>query len=332
MNMELMQEILTCYGPSGHEGRVAEIVRKALNGYADSLTTDVMGNLIAVKKGDGTGRRIMFSAHMDHIGLAVIDADKHGYLRVCSVGGVSAEDMVFVHVVFENGVCGVIGADEGLKGKPTIADLYVDIGAASREEALAMVAIGDMCVMQPRVTKLGEHRLASPAMDDRIACYVLLEAMRALPKEIKNEIVAVFSVQEEVGLRGAQTAAYAADPDMGVAIDVTGVGDVPKAKPKLAIELGKGAAVKIMDRSLICTPAVVEKMEALAKEKEIPVQREVLPYGGTDAGAIQKTRMGVPTGAISIPCRYIHSAAETVDLCDVRAALDLTVALMTAED
>lgn len=329
MNMQLLHDIITCYGPSGHEGRVAEVIKAALCGHVDSLTTDVMGNLIAIKKGDGTGKRIMFSAHMDHIGLAVIDADKNGFLRVCNVGGIYAHEMLFNHVIFENGVCGVIGADEKIEDNPTVSDLYIDIGAGSREQALSMVSIGDMCVVAPRVTKLGENRLASPAMDDRIACYVLCQALLSI-KETKNEIIAVFSVQEEVGLRGATTAAYAANPDMGIAIDVTGTGDVPKVKTKLAIELGKGAAIKIMDHSLICAPSVVELMEKLAKEKNIPVQREVLPYGGTDAGAIQKTRGGVAAGAISIPCRYIHSGAETVDLRDVQACVDLTLSCMQA--
>ena len=323
MNMQLLEKILMAYGPSGHEGRVAEVIREALEGHVDEMHTDVMGNLIAVKKGDGTGKRIMTSAHMDHIGLAVVDADENGFLRVCNVGGIRAAKMVSGHVVFENGVHGVVGADEKVKGDLQVSDLYIDIGAASKEEALGMVALGDMCVMAPRVTKLGENRLASAAMDDRIACYVQVQAVLELGADNKNDVIAVFSVQEEVGLRGATTAAYAAAPDMGIAVDVTGVGDVPGVATKVPVALGKGAAIKIMDRSLISTPAVVEMMETLAKENGIAHQREVLPYGGTDAGAIQKSRGGVATGAISIPCRYIHSEAETVDLCDVEACVAL---------
>jgi len=322
MNMQLLKDILTGYGASGHEGRVRGVIEEALGGHVDSMETDVMGNLIAVKRGDGTGKRIMLSAHMDHIGLAVIDADKHGFVRVCNVGGIHAGDMVSGHVVFENGVRGVVGVDGKLKSAAKVSDLYIDIGASSREEALSMVSIGDMCVMQPRISMLGEHRMASPAMDDRIACFVLAETMLALEGG-KNDVYAVFSVQEEVGLRGAATAAYSVNPDLGIAIDVTGVGDVPKADTKIAVSLGKGAAIKIMDRSLISTPSVVAMMEQAAQENGIPVQREVLPYGGTDAGAIQKSRCGVATGAVSIPCRYIHSEAETVDLRDVRAAIDL---------
>lgn len=330
MNMQLLENILTAYGPSGHEGRVANVIAAALEKHVDSLTTDVMGNLIAVKKGTEGGKRIMLSAHMDHIGLAVIDADKNGFLRVCNVGGIRAAKMVSGHVVFENGVCGVVGADEKVEGELQVSDLYIDVGAESKEEALSMVSVGDMCVMKPRMTKLGENRIASPAMDDRIACFVQAQALLELEGDCKNEIVAVFSVQEEVGLRGATTAAYAAEPQLGIAIDVTGVGDVPSLKTKVAVKLGGGAAVKIMDRSLIATPWVVDMMEKLAKEKDIPMQREVLPYGGTDAGAIQKTRGGVPTGAISIPCRYIHSEAETVDIRDVRACIDLVKACIQA--
>ena len=330
MNMQLLENILTAYGPSGHEGRVADMIRAALEGHVDEMYTDVMGNLIVLKKGDGTGKRIMTSAHMDHIGLAVVDADENGFLRVCNVGGIRAAKMVSGHVVFENGVRGVVGADEKVKGELQVSDLYIDIGAASKDEALSMVALGDMCVMAPRVTKLGKNRLASPAMDDRIACYVQAQAVLELDKENKNDVIAVFSVQEEVGLRGATTAAYAAEPDLGIAVDVTGVGDVPGVATKVPVSLGKGAAIKIMDRSLICTPSVVEMMEKLAKENGIAYQREVLPYGGTDAGAIQKTRGGVAAGAISIPCRYIHSEAETVDLDDVKACVELLKACLKA--
>ena len=329
MNMQLLKEILTAYGASGNEGPVRAVIENALRGHVDSLTTDVMGNLIAVRKGDGTGKRIMLSSHMDHIGLIVVDADKRGFLRVSAVGGIDPENLISAHVAFQNGVEGVVDA-EPVEGGIKVKHLFVDIGAESREDALSRVEIGDMCVMKPRVTALGAHRLASPAMDDRIACYVQVEAMLSLPQTIKNEVVAVFSVQEEVGVRGATTAAYAVRPDMGIAIDVTGVGDTPECEDKIPMKLGSGAAVKIMDMYSISTPWVVQLMLDQAQEKGIAVQREVLPYGGTDASAIQSSRGGVAAGTISIPCRYIHSAAETVDLRDVQAALDLTLACVQA--
>ncbi|MBP3656041.1 MAG: M20/M25/M40 family metallo-hydrolase [Clostridia bacterium] len=328
MNMQLLESILTAYGATSREGCVRGVIAAALEGHVDSMTTDVMGNLIAVKKGSGEGKRIMLSSHMDHIGLMVMDAQENGYLRVCNVGGIRPANMIAEHVAFENGAKGVVGADEGVKDGLEIRHLYIDVGAESREEALAIAPIGEIAVMAPRMAKLGAHRLASPAMDDRIACFIQAQVMLDLPKEIQNDVVAVFSVQEEVGLRGAAAAAFSMQPDMGIALDVTGVGDVPGHEQHVPMALGKGAAVKIMDRSLICTPSVVSLLLDTAKEKEIPVQREVLPYGGTDAGAIQKTGCGVPSGVISIPCRYIHSAAETVDLRDVQAAHDLLLAVV----
>ena len=321
---ELIQQLTNVYGAAGRETAVADLIESLLKDKVDSIRRDAMGNLICEKKGtDPNGKRIMLSAHMDHIGLMVMDADKHGYLRVTNVGGIRAANMVAQHVVFENGVVGVVGADEGVKGALEVKHLYIDVGAESREEALALVPIGEIAVMAPRVAKLGENRLASPAMDDRIACYIQAKVLLELPEEMHNEIVAVFSVQEEVGLRGAITAAYRAEPDLGIALDVTGVGDVPGHKDHVPMKLGAGCTVKIMDRSAICTPAVVDMMLKAAEENDITVQREVLPYGGTDGGAIQKSRCGVPTGVISIPCRYVHSAAETVDLRDVKAACRL---------
>ena len=328
MNMELLSSILTAYGATSREGCVRGVISAALDGHVDSLTTDVMGNLIAVKKGDGTGKRIMLSAHMDHIGLIVMDADKNGFLRVCPVGTISAARFAAQHVVFENGVTGVVGADEDAKDELDVQHLFIDVGAQSREEALARVPIGEIAVLAPRFAKLGENRIASPAMDDRIACCILAEVMLALPQEMKNEIVAVFSVQEEVGLRGATTAAYSVNPDMGVVLDVTGVGDIPGHKNHLPMALGKGCAVKIMDRSLVCTPAVVSLMTQCAEEIGVPYQREMLPAARTEGGAIQLSRGGVPTGGISIPCRYMHSAAETVDLRDVEAAMKLLGAVI----
>ena len=325
MNMSLLNDILTAYGASGHEENVRKVIAKALFGHVDALETDAMGNLIAVRRGDGTGRRVMLCAHMDHIGLIAVDADKDGYVRVSNVGGIDPANLISMHVVFGNGVEGVVDA-EPVEGKLKVCDLFVDIGAASREEALSRVSIGDVCVMKPRVSRLGEHRLASPAMDDRIACYVLTELMLSLPENIKNDVAAVFTVQEELGVRGATTAAYAIDPDLGIALDVTATGDTPGVKGHLPMKLGAGAAVKIMDAGMIATPWVVQMMLDAAQENGIPVQREILPFGGTDAGAIQSTKGGIPSGAISIPCRYVHSAAETVDVRDVRAALDLALA------
>lgn len=326
IRMELLQELLDAYGPSGREDAVREAISRSLSGHVDSLSVDAMGNLIAVRRGSAEGKRVMICAHMDQIGLAVTDADKHGFLRVAEVGGIDAGNLVGAHVAFSSGVEGVVYC-EPLEGRAgvKVSNLFVDIGADSREEALSRVPIGEVCVTKPHLSRLGEHRIASPALDDRIACYVLIEAMRALPERLPGEVVAVFTVQEEVGVRGATTAAYAVDPDIGIAVDVTVTGDTPEDREKMPMRLGEGAAIKIMDMGVISSPQVVRLMEERAKAHNLRVQREVMTFGGTDAGAIAMTRRGVPSGAISIPCRYVHSPAETVDLRDVEAAVDLLV-------
>ena len=182
-----------------------------------------------------------------------------------------------------------------------------------------MVAIGDVAVYAPDFTALGRHKVASPAMDDRCACALLAELLMYADGQ-KNNIVGVFSTQEEVGLRGATVAAYTVQPDIGLALDVTGWGDTPETKLP-AVKLGEGPAVKIMDRSMIATPWVRDKLFEAAEAAGVSVQREVLSYGGTDGGAIQKSRGGVPTGTLSIPCRYVHSANEVIDMRDMEGAL-----------
>ena len=208
-------------------------------------------------------------------------------------------------------------------------NLYIDIGAKDRADAEAQVRIGDTAVYDTSSFVNG-RRLFSPYLDDRIACVVLLLAMERLG-ETDNDLYFVFTAQEEVGIRGAKTAAYGIDPDYGVAVDVTDSDDVPEPDHLCSARAGKGAAIKVMDRSVICHPAVVKKLEALAAEKGIPTQREVLKAGGTDAGAIHQSRAGVYTGGISIPTRYIHTPLEMADLDDVEACAALAAAFAEAK-
>ena len=315
MIRDTLMKLLSVYGPTGTEKNVAGVIAEMIRPYVDEIRVDALGNLICVKRGREGGKRLMFSAHMDHIGLIVTDADENGFIRVSNLGGINAARSVGAQVVFGNGVQGVIGAD-GTAQKPEMKDLYIDIGAENREEALERVALGDAAVYRFSCVELGKNRLSAPAMDDRAGCAVLLEAM-ALLGETDNEVAAVFSVQEEVGLRGAKTAAYAVDPDLGIALDVTLTGDVPEARPRMSVKLGGGAAIKVMDRSVLCAPVVRDRLVQLAKEERIAYQMEVLVAGGTDAGAMHVSRGGVPCGVISIPCRYVHSGAETVDLRDL---------------
>lgn len=317
-----LKTLLTAWGPSGNEHRVADAVKTLLTGHVDSLRTDALGNLIVEKYGvDDNARRIMIAAHMDHIGFVVTHIEKEGYLRVTSVGGISLDMSRTRHVVFENGVEGVIACQPVRDGKPGIQDMFVDIGAKDREEAELMVSLGDMCVYAPDCFSVGKYRMASPAMDDRCACALLVELLLYADNQ-KNTIVGVFTTQEEVGLRGATAAAYGVNPDWGLALDVTAWGDTPETKLP-AVSLGEGPAVKIMDHAMIATPVVRDALFKAAEEAEVKVQREVLPFGGTDGGAIQHTRGGIPTGALSIPCRYVHSACETIDMRDMEDALKL---------
>lgn len=317
-----LKTLLEPFGPSGQEGRVADVIKTLLTGHVDSMRQDALGNLIVEKYGsDDNARRIMITAHMDHIGFVVTHIEDEGFLRVTNVGGISLDASLTRHVVFENGVEGVVVAQPVKSGKPGMNDLFVDIGAKDREEAESMVALGDMCVYAPHVFSLGKHRMAAPAMDDRCACALLVELLLYAENQ-KHTIVGVFTTQEEVGLRGATVAAYQVDPDWGLAIDVTAWGDTPETKFP-AISLGEGPAVKIMDRSMIASPVVRDALFEAAEAAGVRVQREVLPFGGTDGGAMQHTRCGIPTGTLSIPCRYVHSACETIDLRDMEDALKL---------
>ncbi len=319
MLLDTLKKVLSVYGPSGREGGVADTVLGLLEGKYDEKRVDALGNLILTKKGQPGGKTIMFSAHMDHIGLIVTDVEDEGFLRVTNVGGVSVDMSNTRHVVFSNGVAGV-AVCQPLKGEAAgMQHLFVDIGAEDKQDALKKISIGDVCVYAPDVIMLGDHRVAAPAMDDRCACALLVELMRALDAPV-NTVVAVFSTQEELGLRGAAVAAYSVAPDMGVGIDVTAWGDTPEVKLP-AVKLGAGAAIKFMDRGMVATPAVRDALLAAAERAGAPFQREVLPFGSTDGAAIQHARGGIPAGTLSIPCRYVHSACETIDMRDMESAL-----------
>ena len=325
---ELIKKLTDVTGPSGYEQNVRELVRAEIEGLADEVRVDMLGNLIARKgaKQDG-GLRIMLSAHMDEIGLIVTHIDDNGFARFSSIGGVAPVHCVGGRVAFLNGTRGLIYMDrpEQPDRMPSLENLYIDTGAA--DKASSAVKVGDMAVFERPFLDLGK-RVVAKAMDDRVAVAVLVETLRALQgKDSPHELVFVFSTQEEVGLRGATTAAYGVDPDLGVAVDVTRTGDVPKGV-KMEVALGKGPAVKVRDSGMISDPRVVRWMADGAEQAGIPYQMEVLEAGTTDARAIQLTRAGVPSGCLSIPTRYIHSPSEMVDMEDVDNSVRLLVALL----
>ena len=324
----LIKQMVDLYGATGHEKGVADAVEQLLQGKVDSFRRDAMGNLICEKKGtDPDGKRIMLSAHMDHIGFVVVSVEKEGFLRVMPMGGIDLKVSKTRHVSFANGIQGVLVQQPTREGEtPAMKHMFMDIGAADEAEALSMVELGDVAVYANDCFRMGAHKVCAPAMDDRVACALLVAVMQELPP-CKDTVIAVFSTQEEVGCRGAKTAAYSVEPDIGIALDVTANGDTPETKQP-AVKLGEGAAVKVMDRGSISHPDVVQSLLAAGTRAGVKTQREVLPFGGTDAGAMQVSRGGMPVGTISIPCRYVHSACEVVDMRDVEAAKGLLLAYL----
>lgn len=318
-----LQALNACHGPAGDEKEVAAAIEKLAAPYADEITRDALGNLFVHKK--GSGPRVMFAAHMDSIGFIVTYIDDKGFLRFGQLGGLHPQSCLHTAVRFRSGVKGVVGADGGVSPKDLkLSDLYIDIGATSREEAEKLVKVGDTAVYDAGSFTMGQL-LTSPYLDNRISCVVLLMALERLERS-ENDLWFVFTVQEELGLRGARPAAYRVDPKYGVAVDVTGSDDTPESTHGSSSVLGKGAAVKVMDGSVICHPEMVKRLEQLARDKGIRAQRDILRHGGTDAGAIHVSRSGVYTGGVSIPCRYIHSPVETAHLEDVEACAALVAA------
>ena len=321
--VKTLADLTSAFGPSGCEQEISQVIEGLAKPYVDEISRDVMGNLICRRK--GSGPRVMFSAHMDSLGLVATHIDEKGFVHVGAVGGVHPAEVLYTPVRFQNGVRGLVCAPEDADmSKLKVTDLLIDLGAADREEAEKQVQVGDVAVYDT-VTQVAAGRAFSPYMDDRIGCLVLLMAMEQLGGT-DNDLYFVFSSQEEVGCRGAKTAAWAIDPDYGIAVDVCGTDDKLGSKHAVSALCGKGAAVNVMDHSVICHPEMVKKLVSLAEEKGIPVQKSVSRRGGTDAGPIHQTRAGVYTGGISIPCRYVHTPTELVDLGDVKACADLAAA------
>lgn len=324
---DLIQTLTAAHGPSGNEGGVREVIARLAAPYAQEIITDTLGNLIVHKPGQGP--KVMLCAHMDSIGFIVTHVEEEGFLRVGKLGGVAPVEALYTPVRFQNGVRGVFVKEEKAEDKGLKLDAcYVDIGAKSREEALSMVQVGDTAVYDSPTFCNGD-KVVSPYLDNRIACAILLKVLESL-KETPNDLSLVFTAQEEVGLRGARTAAWSIAPDWALAVDVTDVDDTPGTERCGTVQLGKGAAVKVMDSSVICHPQVVQTLERLAKEQDIPVQRDIMRAGGTDAGAVQAARLGVLTGGVSVPCRYIHTPVEMASLEDAQRCVQLLSAFVTS--
>ena len=324
---ELIRAMVEIPGPSGYETRIRQAILAQIQPHVDETRVDALGNLIALKSAqNAAGRKIMLVAHMDEIGLIATHIEESGYIRFIAIGGVRPLFSVGGRVRFLDGLPGVIGHERQSEASrvPPVDRLFIDIGAHDRKSC--PVKVGDVAVFERPFHELGK-RLVSKAMDDRVGVAVLVETIHQLSKT-PHQLIFVFSAQEEVGLRGATAAAFGVDPDLGLAVDVTATGDTPNGL-KMDVSLGKGPAIKIRDEGMLADPAVVDWMVKAAKKAKIPYQLEILESGLTDAAAIQLTHAGVPSGCLSIPCRYIHSQSEMVDFADVQNAVHLLLELLS---
>jgi len=332
--MKLMKELSEAMGVSGAEGSIREIVKRELKGKVDEIREDAMGNLIAMKKGKAkNAKKIMLAAHMDEIGFYVRHIDDKGFLRINPAGGFDTRNL-FSRRVKVHTSKGVIPGLIEPAGKPIhmstpeerakyldVNDFVVDLGLKG-EKAKELVAVGDMVTLDAAFWELGDF-WCGKAMDDRSAVWVGIRTMQQL-KDPKNDIYAVFTVQEEVGLRGATTSAFAVAPDVGIAIDVTLACDTPGVPDDLHItELGKGASISVMNAAVISDRDLVQECVALAKKGKIAYQMDILPRGGTDAGAMQRAGAGCRAITISVPCRWVHTTTECVHPDDMKAAVAL---------
>ena len=323
---ELIRKLVETHSPSGSEDQIRAVIRSEVAPLADETRVDPLGSLVVRKQGGDGGKRIVLAAHMDEIGVMVTHVDEKGFARFTRLGGVSPLTCVGARVTFADGTMGVIGVErkrDDTSKIPKLDQLFIDVGATSREDC--PVHIGDAATFV-RLLAVQGSRLIAKAMDDRIGCAVLIETLRRL-KQTPHDLYFVFSVQEETTLSGARTSAYRIDPDMAIAVDVTGTGDVPESRP-MAVALGKGPAVKVRDARMIAHPAVRELMVQRAREASIPYQLEVFDAGTTDAAAMQLVRAGVPSGCLSIPCRYVHSPSEMVDERDVENSVRLLLEVL----
>lgn len=315
---EYYQRLAGAFGPSGREDAVREVIGGMAAEFCDDITTDALGSLICRKR--GSGKKVLAAAHMDSIGVVATFIDEKGFIRFAPVGGLFKGDLVNIQVRFENGTRGVISYEEKTPFKDvTLEQMFLDIGAASKADAEKRVKVGDFAVFDAPSFEQGGV-ICGPYLDNRIGCAALLLAMESLPETVGNDLYFVFTVQEEVGLRGAGPAAFGIMPDYAIAVDVTDTGDLPEHKYAMDCHMGGGAAVKVMDRSVICAPEVRSTLERAAAELGLTAQREILRVGGTDTSAIQKSGAGICAGALSIATRYIHSPSEMCSVQDVEDA------------
>jgi len=340
-NFDLLKTLCETPGVPAREEQIRTVVAKELRPLVDELSSDTMGNVIGLKKGKPDGPRVMIAAHIDEIGFYVKHIDDKGFLRLLPVGGWDPRMMVAqrVKVTTRTGEwlrgtlmsstkpTHLLTADEAGKGLK-IEECFVDLGMPG-DRVKELVELGDMVTMDRTSERVGDM-VVSKTLDDRVCVFVMIEALRRLRNTaVDANIYAVATTQEEIGLRGATTAAYSLKPDIGIALDITLALDIPgMPEAEQVTRLGAGTAIKIHDSSLICHPKLVRHFRDVAEANGIKYQLEMLPRGGTDAGGIQRSRGGVPSFTLSIPTRYVHTVNEMAHVEDIQATIDLLVAYL----
>ncbi len=337
--MKLMRELCLASGVSGSEDEVADIIERELKDVADTIERDNMGSIIATKKGSKKAPKVMLAAHMDEIGFLVRFIDDKGFIKFSKIGGIVDSILVNLTVTIHSSVgedvIGVIGSKPPHVTKPEERknvipsdELFIDIGAKDKEDAEKMVAVGDVITFNSLFVEYPNNLIMGKAMDNRAGCYVLIEVLKRINTDAT--VYCVGTVQEEVGLKGARTAAFKLNPDMAIALDVTLSGDHPGIKPEEApVVIGKGPSIIISDaggRGILASESVKEMLIKAGDENDINYQLEVSDGGTTDGSAIQLVREGIPAGVLSVPTRYIHTPVSVCSMDDIESTIELIVA------
>lgn len=332
--IDTIKELSLLNGTSGRETKIREYIIEKIDGKCD-WHTDALGNIIAFRKGRKTpSHKVMLDAHMDEVGIIATFINSDGTIKFSPVGGIDTKVLLARQIIFDNGTLGVVGikpvhltkGDEKTK-IPDADSLYIDIGTASKEEAEKLVKIGDTGVFLSDFVRFGDNKIKGKALDDRVGCAVLLDMINS---ELPYDAYFSFSVQEEIGLRGATTSAYGIDPDYAIVLETTTAADIIDVpEHKKVCKLGEGAAVSFMDRSTLYSKELFDTAFRVAGEKGIRIQPKTVIAGGNNAGAIHKARAGIKTITINTPCRYLHSPSCVCNTGDIESVRALAEALLT---
>jgi putative aminopeptidase FrvX len=331
INTKLLAELCEVPGAPGHENRVREIVLREVKEIVDEINIDNMGNVIALKKGV-KDKKVMIAAHMDEIGFIVTHIDDKGFVYFHTLGGFDPKTLTAQRVIIhgKEDVIGVMGskpihlmnAADRLK-VPTIKDFFIDTGL-SKNQLVKLIEVGSTITRERKLIEMGDC-INCKSLDNRVSVFILIEMLKEMTEKPPYDTYAVFTVQEEIGIRGANVSSMLINPDYGFGLDTTIAWDTPgSTKQEQVSALGEGACIKVMDSSTVCDYRMVSYMKEISKKHKIKTQLEILPAGGTDTAGVQRMNPGgAISGAVSIPTRHIHQVIEMVHKEDVRGSIDL---------